>query len=204
MQSLLSYVTEQNSYTHKAGSGYARTKVPWAQLTLVSMVWNSHMNIFKKKPPFSDQRHHTHDQWASSMQRPFLILLAMTIRLQGAKPTHQCFPVNNLAKREWKNQDSTPQNPRIPSTKLSHHFQSKCKGVILMLPIQYAESCWGLRHLSFTSSWGWSIGGRWRKFYWLVKSQSKAKFIILSCWGTNTTNDTGVACQVLNEWLYAT
>ena len=28
MQSLLSYVTEQNSYTHKAGSGYARTKVP--------------------------------------------------------------------------------------------------------------------------------------------------------------------------------
>ena len=138
MQSLLSCVTEQNTHTHNAGPGYARTKVPWAQLTLVSMFWNSHMNIFKKKPSLSDQKHHTHDQWASSMQRPFLILLAMTIHLQGAKPTHQCFPVNNLAKRKLKNQDSTPQNPRTPSTKQIHHFKSKCKGVILMLPIQYA------------------------------------------------------------------
>lgn len=99
-----SYVTEQNSYTHKAGSGYAGTKVPWAQLTLVSRFEIVRWTFLNRNHLFQT-RHHTWSVGQLHAKTLLPILLAMTTHSSEPSP-HQCFPVNNLAKEEWKSQDS--------------------------------------------------------------------------------------------------
>lgn len=86
------------------------------------------MGIFKQKPSFQT-RDTTHMiSGANYAKIPFLILLAMTIRLQEPSPHTNVFPVNSSW--EWKNQDSTPQNQEFLQQNWAIISKVNVKGVI--------------------------------------------------------------------------
>lgn len=118
----------------------------------------------------------------------------------GSQVHTQRPPSQQPGQMGMKKSGLTITKPKIPSTKLSHHFQSKYKGVLyanasnkICRAVPEAQTPW--LHLWLRLEY-WGEGGE--NYIDLLKSV-KGPIHYPELLGTNTTNDIGVACQVLNE-----